>query len=84
MADTRFVLDKLTAISRGRNPTRRPGVAAGLAQALDLSRVGMFGASLGGAGSAETMLADRRVRARVNLDGTFFGRVLTAGLDRRS
>ncbi|WP_329101307.1 hydrolase [Micromonospora sp. NBC_01699] len=83
VADTRFVLDKLTAISRGRNPDASGrALPRGLAQALDLSRVGMFGSSLGGAGSAETMLVDRRVRAGLNLDGTFFGRVLTAGLDR--
>lgn len=81
VADTRFVLDKLTAISRGRNPDASGrALPRGLAQALDLSRVGMFGSSLGGA--AETMLADRRVRAGLNLDGSFFGRVLTAGLDR--
>ncbi|MFC8077434.1 alpha/beta hydrolase family protein [Streptomyces sp. NPDC057307] len=83
VADTRFVLDKLTAISRGHNPDASgQALPRGLAKALDLSRVGMFGASLGGAASAETMLVDRRVRAGLNLDGTFFGRVLTAGLDR--
>lgn len=83
VADTRFVLDKLTAISRGRNPDASGrALPRGLAQALDLSRVGMFGSSLGGAGAAETMLADRRIRAGLNLDGSFFGRVLTAGLDR--
>jgi hypothetical protein len=81
--DTRFVLDQLTAIGRGRNhdASGRP-LPRGLGKALDLSRVGMFGSSLGGAGSAETMLVDRRVKAGLNLDGSFLGRVLTAGLDR--
>jgi predicted dienelactone hydrolase len=83
VADTRFVLDQLTAIGRGRNPdaSGRP-LPRGLGKALDLSRVGMFGSSMGGAGAAETMLVDRRVRAGLNLDGTFFGRALEAGLDR--
>ncbi|MFI5496328.1 alpha/beta hydrolase family protein [Actinoplanes sp. NPDC051859] len=83
VADTRFVLDKLTAVSRGRNPDASGrALPRGLARALDLSRVGMFGASFGGATSAETMLADRRVKAGLNLDGSFFGRVLVTGLDR--
>lgn len=37
---------------------------------LDLSRVGMFGHSMGGFTAAETMLTDRRVDAGVNLDGS--------------
>ncbi|MET0419265.1 MAG: hydrolase [Actinoplanes sp.] len=83
VADTRFVLDQLTAISRGRNPDASGrALPRGLGQALDLSRVGMFGHSLGGAAAADTMRADRRIRAGVNLDGTFFGRVTTTGLDR--
>jgi predicted dienelactone hydrolase len=83
VADTRFTLDTLTRISRGHNPdaSRRP-LPRGLREAVDLSRVGMFGLSLGGATAAEVMYEDRRVLAGLNLDGTVFGRVVTAGLDR--
>lgn len=38
--------------------------------ALDLSRVGMYGHSLGGFTAAEAMLVDRRIAAGVNLDGS--------------
>ncbi len=66
--DTRFVLDQLR---------RMP-----LAATMDLSRVGMFGASMGGATAAGAIRADRRVLAGVNLDGSFIGPVVTAGLKR--
>ncbi len=83
VADTRFVLDQLTAITRGRNPdAARCPLPPGLGEALDLHQVGMFGSSMGGAEAAEVMRVDRRVRAGLNLDGTWFGRVLTTGLDR--
>ncbi|MEV6298965.1 hydrolase [Actinoplanes sp. NPDC051861] len=66
--DTRFVLDQLR---------RMP-----LSRVMDLSRIGMFGASMGGATAAETMRRDGRVRAGLNLDGSFLGPVLDKGLDR--
>ena len=66
--DTRFVLDSLRTMA--------------LSRSMDLSRIGMFGVSLGGATAAETMRRDRRVLAGLNLDGTFMGRVLTTGLNR--
>ncbi|MGJ6962121.1 lipase [Streptosporangium sp. G11] len=83
LADTRFVVDRLTALNRGHvvDAERRP-VPKGLRGALDLSRVGMFGHSLGGATAAATMHADSRVKAGVNLDGSMFGPVLREGLDR--
>jgi predicted dienelactone hydrolase len=89
--DTRFVLDQLTGLAAGRNPDaehrRLPG---GLPGALDLSRVGMFGHSAGGFTAAETMLADRRVDAGADLDGSMaysfsandLGEVTRRGLDR--
>jgi predicted dienelactone hydrolase len=83
VADTRFVLDSLVALNAGRNPDaeRRP-LPAGLRGALDLSRIGMFGHSLGGATAAQAMYEDRRIKAGVNLDGTMAGAVVDAGLDR--
>ncbi|MEU4403006.1 lipase [Streptosporangium sp. NPDC023963] len=83
LADTRFVVDRLTALNRGRVvDAERRSVPEGLRGVLDLSRVGMFGHSLGGATAAATMHADSRVRAGVNLDGAMFGPVLREGLDR--
>ena len=83
VADTRFVLDQVAAIGRGRNPDAEGrALPRGLAQALDLSRVGMLGHSMGGATAGQAMLVDRRIRAGLNLDGTVYGSVLSAGLDR--
>ncbi|MFI9102950.1 alpha/beta hydrolase family protein [Streptomyces fildesensis] len=69
-ADTGFVLDQLGLLNTGRNPDadgrRLPN---GLAGALDLSRVGMFGHSLGGTAAATAMDADPRIRAGIDMDG---------------
>ena len=82
-ADARFVLDQLCAIAAGRNPDveHRP-LPRGLAEMLDLSRIGMYGHSMGGATAAWAMLDDRRILAGTDLDGSLYGPVLTAGLDR--
>jgi dienelactone hydrolase len=48
---------------------------------VDPRRVGMLGASFGGAAAVEAALADRRFRAVINLDGWLRGRALTAVLD---
>ncbi|MFB8002458.1 alpha/beta hydrolase family protein [Nocardia sp. NPDC056000] len=79
VADARFVLDQLAAAAA------RPGDAAlpqQLAEDLDLTKVGMFGHSLGGSTAAQTMHDDPRVAAGVNLDGPIIGSVATEGLDR--
>jgi len=82
-ADTRFVLDVLGALNYGHNPdAEHKRLPEGLAGSLDLARTGMFGHSMGGATAAWTMRDDRRVRAGINLDGTFYGPVVQAGLDR--
>jgi Platelet-activating factor acetylhydrolase, isoform II len=72
VADSRFVLDQLPVLD-GR------GAFAGR---LELDRVGMLGFSLGGATAAATMLADPRVKAGADLDGSLYGRVAHAGLRR--
>jgi hypothetical protein len=44
------VLDQLTAIDHGANPdTEHAPLPRGLAGSLDLSRIGMYGRSIGGA-----------------------------------
>ncbi|RCV53969.1 alpha/beta hydrolase family protein [Marinitenerispora sediminis] len=84
--DMGFVLDALTGLRAGDNPDTlgRP-VPEGVAAALDLSRVGMFGHSMGGYASAETMLTDPRVDAGVNMDGSMpprHGQAAETGVDR--
>lgn len=71
VADTGFVLDTLEAVTDGTAPEvggRR--LPRGLGEALDLSKVGMFGHSAGGLTSAEAMLGDARIDAGVDLDGS--------------
>lgn len=72
VADTRFVLDQLASVDRR-------GAFAGR---LDLARVGMFGFSLGGATAAAAMLADPRLKAGADLDGSLYGPVVREGLRR--
>jgi dienelactone hydrolase len=70
VGDTRFVLDELADLSRGRNPDAEgKPLPRGLGNALDLSKVGMFGHSYGGFTAGETMYYDRRIDAGINLDG---------------
>ncbi|MCP2345602.1 alpha/beta hydrolase family protein [Nonomuraea roseoviolacea] len=71
-ADVSFVLDHLL----GRHPAWKG------ARLVDRSRVGMAGHSLGGASAPWTMLKDPRVRAGVNMDGTFFVPLPEQGLKR--
>ncbi len=59
--DARFVLDRLAAMNDA------PGRFRGL---LDTERSGMFGHSFGGAIAAEAAVADPRVKAAANLDGS--------------
>ncbi|MYS81481.1 alpha/beta hydrolase [Embleya scabrispora] len=70
IADTRFVLDRLTVLAGGGNPdpTGAP-LPDGLHRALDLRRVGVYGHSAGGTTAAETMYEDRRIAAAINLEG---------------
>src|SRR6201996_1721513 len=63
VADTRFVLDDLTALARGGHPSDA-ALPAGLAARLDLGRVGMFGVSAGGVTAAQAMAEDPRRKGR--------------------
>ncbi|KAG0130233.1 hypothetical protein HOY82DRAFT_562755 [Tuber indicum] len=56
-----------------------PGVGA---KGLKVERVGIFGHSLGGATSAGVMAAEDTILGGVNLDGRFFGSVITKGLKK--
>ncbi|UQA97188.1 alpha/beta hydrolase family protein [Streptomyces halobius] len=82
-ADTHFVIDKLAAIAHGHNPdVEHKPLPHGLSKAVNTNRIGMFGASLGGATVPEAMHADSRIDAGANLDGQFFGPATTRDLDR--
>jgi len=71
IADAQFVLSSLESLAAGGNPdASRRALPPGLARILDLSRVGMFGHSLGGDTAAQVMAADDRVIAGIDLDGS--------------
>ncbi|MFI7706625.1 alpha/beta hydrolase family protein [Nonomuraea sp. NPDC049480] len=57
VTDVRFVLDELVKGRWGRS--------------IDRSRIAMVGHSMGGNSAAHAMAADTRIKAGVNLDGTF-------------
>ncbi|MFF6772394.1 alpha/beta hydrolase family protein [Streptomyces sp. NPDC012637] len=72
-ADVRFVLDRITG----------PHAAWPYARSIDRSRIGMAGHSIGGASAATAMLADRRIDAGVNMDGSFWDTLPAGGLGDR-
>jgi predicted dienelactone hydrolase len=61
VADTRYVLDELTRID-AESGTR-------FSHCLDLTRLGVFGMSFGGATAGEFCAQDRRCKAGMNMDG---------------
>jgi dienelactone hydrolase len=70
-ADTQFVLDKLAELEGGLNPdAERRVLPAGLRGCMDLTKIGMFGHSMGGATTAIMMANDSRINAGINLDGS--------------
>jgi len=71
-ADVSFVLSELT----GAHPAW-PG-----ARLIDPSRMAMAGHSLGGAASIAAMLADSRIRAGVDMDGSTVAEIPAEGLSR--
>ncbi|KAA9156974.1 Tat pathway signal protein [Amycolatopsis acidicola] len=81
VADTSFVLDELSALAGGQNPdAEHRRLPTGLAGALDLTRIGMVGHSLGGSAAALAMRADTRISAGADLDGnlTYYDGTLMA------
>jgi dienelactone hydrolase len=74
-ADVRFVLGELERLN-GSDPQ---GLLTGR---IDVSRVGIFGHSFGGAVGAEICRTDSRVKAGVNLDGSLFGAPTTESIGK--
>ncbi len=64
--DARFVLDRLVVLN-ARDPEGR------FTGRIDLSRVGYFGHSFGGASVVETLAKDSRFKAGIDMDGFPFG-----------
>ncbi|BDU00122.1 alpha/beta hydrolase family protein [Nocardia sputorum] len=81
VADTRFVLDELSAAASGHGSRATRALPAGLATSLDLTKVGMFGHSLGGSTTVQALHDDPRIGAGINLDGPILGSVATEGTD---
>lgn len=71
--DLRFVLNELTRLNHDD---------ALLAGHMDLSKVGVFGHSYGGAASARILQIDDRFRAAINMDGTEFRATMESGIPR--
>jgi predicted dienelactone hydrolase len=73
-ADAVFTLDKIEQLNK------TPGQI--FQSRLDLSRIGMFGWSFGGAESVEMSIDDPRVKAVIDQDGQIFGTARTKGTAR--
>jgi hypothetical protein len=73
--DTRFLIDRLTAIDAGTDQ-ETVGTRDRFAGRLDLERLGVAGMSFGGSTAGVTCIRDRRCKAGVNIDGWQFGQIL--------
>ena len=70
--DVIFVMDHLARLNITRGNV--------WSQRLDLTRLGVFGHSLGGAAAAQVCHLDARCKAGINLDGDLAGSVMQTGL----
>jgi predicted dienelactone hydrolase len=73
--DMSFVLDRLQQLNAADPSGKFTG-------RLDLTRVGAFGHSLGGAAAALFCHEDARCKAGIDIDGAPVGAVIQAGIDR--
>ncbi|HKV39626.1 MAG TPA: family membership, partial [Blastocatellia bacterium] len=74
-ADMAFALDRLEELNRSDPSGKFTG-------RLDMTRVGVFGHSFGGAAAALFCHEDSRCKAGIDLDGAPYGSVIQAGIDR--
>jgi hypothetical protein len=75
LADARFVLDELVKIASS-DPY------AEIAGHVDLTKVGMFGHSFGGATSIGMLVTDARVLAAIDFDGSIYGNGATQSFSK--
>jgi len=74
-ADIAFVLDRLEQLKASDASGKFTG-------RLDMTRVGVFGHSFGGAAAALFCYEDSRCKAGIDVDGAPHGSVIQAGIDR--
>ncbi len=74
-ADITFVLDRLEQLNAS-DPSGK------FAARLDLTRVGVFGHSFGGATAAQFCSQDSRCNAGIDVDGSLHGSVIQAGIHK--
>lgn len=74
-ADIGFVLDRLASLGAA-------GAPGSFAGRLDMTRVGVFGHSFGGATAAQFCHQDSRCKAGIDIDGAPQGSVIQGGIDR--
>ena len=74
-ADTRFVLDRLERLNTS-------DASGKFTERLDMTRVGVFGHSFGGAAALQFCHEDPRCKAGIDVDGAPHGSVIQAGIDR--
>jgi dienelactone hydrolase len=74
-ADIGFVLDQLERLNTS-------DVSGKLTGRLDMTRVGVFGHSFGGAQAAQFCSEDSRCKAGIDIDGAPLGSVIQTGIDR--
>lgn len=75
ITDNQFVLDYFFS-------EKQKNLSNNLVQKMDLSRIGAFGQSFGGAVSGQLGLRDDRIKAGLNLDGFQFGDLINEPLDK--
>jgi predicted dienelactone hydrolase len=78
VADTQYVLDELARVNAATEGAAGP--AKRFANRLDLTRLGIFGMSFGGAMAGELCVKDPRFKAGLNMDGKQSGTVLNQRL----
>ncbi|MFF2886003.1 acetylhydrolase [Paenibacillus sp. NPDC057967] len=66
--DARFVLDQVEELA-SNDPNQR------FTGKMDLSNIGMFGHSFGGATTTQMMMTDSRIKAGINMDGGLYGKL---------
>ncbi len=75
IADIAFVLDRLEQLNTSDASSRFEG-------RLDMTRVGVFGHSFGGAQAAQFCSQDSRCKAGIDVDGSLHGNVIQAGIHK--
>jgi dienelactone hydrolase len=74
-ADTAFVLDRLELLNAS-------GASGKFTARLDMTRVGVFGHSFGGATAAQFCSQDSRCKAGIDVDGSLHGSIVEAGIHK--